>query len=398
MTKDSVAIVLPMWFTGGQDTAIGTAFLQELATARQSSALRMSPACSHHAGDRPPPELRGVKLLPRRSSCASVTAGGGGASSARSSRASDDAARPPPLTAAQLLQPNGGYVTFTFQPRHVSGPQIDAIVWSMLSFSYFVSFQIAASKVMLHSRLRSELTAMVDRLNESKMASSYTIRQQLGSPATSPPGTSPSTSSFSAAAVAAAAPVTAVLAPERSVASVASAAVSGSANLVAMAEFTGLTLEERMASMTGAEMAAAATVGAAAPPLRPANASSTGASRATAAITEQQQAAAPYVAAPEAVILTSAAEVVPRPATPTHPPSAGGGGHEAGPASAGRSGPKSILQHYRNFSARFSPAKSPAAAAGSSGSSPLNSTPGKSPKSGGKDRTSRRLEPRFGCF
>lgn len=49
---------------------------------------------------------------------------------------------------------NGGYLTLSFTRRHVSGPQMEAVVWSCVTLHQFVAYHVKATKV---GRLGGEL-------------------------------------------------------------------------------------------------------------------------------------------------------------------------------------------------------------------------------------------------
>ncbi|PNH07038.1 hypothetical protein TSOC_006552, partial [Tetrabaena socialis] len=55
---------------------------------------------------------------------------------------------------------NGGYLTFSFTRRHVSGPQMEGVVWSMATLHQFVAYHVKASKALMHTRMRRRVESM----------------------------------------------------------------------------------------------------------------------------------------------------------------------------------------------------------------------------------------------
>ncbi|GLI66878.1 hypothetical protein VaNZ11_010875, partial [Volvox africanus] len=130
---ESVAITFPLSFRSRQDCAIGVAFLQEFVEARRGPALGRAPTCSYSARELPR-ELAGVDL-----------SGVLGSSSCK-----------------------GGYLTLTFTKRHVSGPQMEAVVWSMATLHHFVAYHVKAAKTMMHVRMRRRVMSMIELLQEGE--------------------------------------------------------------------------------------------------------------------------------------------------------------------------------------------------------------------------------------
>ncbi|GLC62418.1 hypothetical protein PLESTB_001897300 [Pleodorina starrii] len=128
---DSVALIFPLRFRSRQDCAIGVACLQEFVEARRGPSLGRAPTCSYSCQTREVPgELAGLDL--------SAVLGPGGC--------------------------NGGYLTLTFTRRHVSGPQMEGVVWSMATLHQFVAFHVKATKAMMHTRMRRRVMAMIELL------------------------------------------------------------------------------------------------------------------------------------------------------------------------------------------------------------------------------------------
>ncbi|EFJ40594.1 actin-related protein ArpC2 [Volvox carteri f. nagariensis] len=131
--SESVALTFPLRFSGRQDTAIGVAFLQEFVEARRGPSLGRAPTCSYQLKE-PPGELAGLDL----SGMGVGGPGGGGC--------------------------NGGYLTLTLTRRHVSGPQMEAVVWILATLPHFVSSHVKATKAMLRSRMRRRVMSMIELL------------------------------------------------------------------------------------------------------------------------------------------------------------------------------------------------------------------------------------------
>ncbi|KAG1679383.1 hypothetical protein FOA52_007673 [Chlamydomonas sp. UWO 241] len=126
----AVAVTFPVRFSSPFDACTGRAFLHEFAEARREPVLGRAPSCSY--SQQPPAELQGVD----------------------------------PSTLADV---NGGYVSFTFNERHVHGPQMPHVVWSMCSFYFLISCHLKACKAAMNAKMRSSMDAMCTELRSHRV-------------------------------------------------------------------------------------------------------------------------------------------------------------------------------------------------------------------------------------
>ncbi|KXZ52667.1 ARPC2 protein [Gonium pectorale] len=132
---ESVALVFPIRFRSRQDAAIGVACLQEFVDARRGPSLGRAPTCAYSPREAPR-EVADVDL-------------------------------------SSVLEPgglSGGFLTFTLSRRHVAGPQVEGVVWSMATLHQFVAYHVKATKAMMHSRMRRRVASMVELLQQSGAA------------------------------------------------------------------------------------------------------------------------------------------------------------------------------------------------------------------------------------
>ncbi|KAG2426423.1 hypothetical protein HYH02_014782 [Chlamydomonas schloesseri] len=172
---EGVTLVFPLRFSSRQDTAMGVACLQEFVEARRGAALGRAPVVAYSSRE-PPGEMAGVDLsqfLPpllstasSRTSLAAAAAAAAAAATAAASGGGADATpqqpRPHPQHAHNAYP--GGYLSFSFSRRHVTGPQMEGVVWSMACLHAFVAYHVKACKAMMHSRMRRRVASMCDLL------------------------------------------------------------------------------------------------------------------------------------------------------------------------------------------------------------------------------------------
>lgn len=131
--SDSVSVIHPIDMLNSQDAALATAYLQEFEEARRTSSMGTAPSCTYSPTKSPPAEL--LQL-------------------------------PPGLQ----QRANSGYITFTFVQRHVQGPQLEHVLWSMMSFPQLVAYHVKAGKAWMHTRMRSRVDQMLLQLDQAQAA------------------------------------------------------------------------------------------------------------------------------------------------------------------------------------------------------------------------------------
>ncbi|GAX73806.1 hypothetical protein CEUSTIGMA_g1257.t1 [Chlamydomonas eustigma] len=119
LQESGMKIIFPMRFPSAQDAAIGRHFLQGFVDAGKQATLKRAPSCSYD--QEVPCELQGLDL-------------------------------------ALIENVNGGYINMFLTVRHLSGPQMNEILWSVCSFYYFVSRRLKACKAKLQDTLSSQFT------------------------------------------------------------------------------------------------------------------------------------------------------------------------------------------------------------------------------------------------
>ncbi|GFR45830.1 hypothetical protein Agub_g7194, partial [Astrephomene gubernaculifera] len=151
VSPDCVALVFPLRFTSRQDCAIGVACMQEFVEARRGASLGRAPSCNYLVRE-VPRELAGVDLS---SLLGSAGGGSGGGHS-------------------------GGYLVFSLTRRHVAGPQMEGVVWSLATLHQFIAYHVKATKAMMHSRMRRRVAAMTDLLGAATPLAGATAAAAAG--------------------------------------------------------------------------------------------------------------------------------------------------------------------------------------------------------------------------
>uniref|UniRef100_A0A7S0Y8B3 Arp2/3 complex 34 kDa subunit n=1 Tax=Polytomella parva TaxID=51329 RepID=A0A7S0Y8B3_9CHLO len=141
----SVTIHLPIRFTTRQEAVFGSVLLKEFARPPEASGLSQAPQYLYTP---PSPASSLSSLSPPSSSSLSMTRQAGESESSPQGDAGID----------------GGVVSLELLRRHVAGPQLENIVWTMSTFPQLVNYQLSETKTSVRSLMRSSATRMSTRL------------------------------------------------------------------------------------------------------------------------------------------------------------------------------------------------------------------------------------------